>query len=65
MPLRLFKCVLYYILAGHIKYKLNKMRHHTLSINYHNIKRFYSFALMANCEEAEFKDCLQSYSECE
>ena len=71
MPLWLFKCFLYYILAGHTKYKLNKMRHYTLGINYHNIKRFYSFAFWAEqwqiVKKQNFKDCLQNfpYSECE
>lgn len=71
MPLWLFKCFLYCILAGHTKYKLGKMRHHTLSINYHNIKKFYSFAFWAEqwqiVKQQNFKECLQNfpYLECE
>lgn len=71
MPSWLFKFSLYCILAGHTKYKLNKVRHHTLSINYHNIKRTCSFAFWAEqwqtVRKYNFKDCLLIclYSRCQ
>lgn len=56
---------LYCILVGHNKYKSNKMRHHTLNINYHIIKRSCSLVFWGEqqqTEEVEFWRWLARFS---